>query len=180
MLQRHLGATGAALQDLGRGEDRRSVMPDRARKSYGEERTFERDLHDGDEIRRVIAAQAESLAHRLRKAGRTARTVTLKLKLTRALTPGKYPVLTRSATLPAASDDGKRIGDAALDLWRSSHEGRSVRLIGVSVSRIDEPSTPQLPLFEAPSRRRDAPLNQAIDQLADRFGTGIVKRGPPE
>lgn len=179
MLQRRLGSSGSALQDLGRGEDTRRVNPDRARKLYGEERTFERDLRDGDEIRGVLAEQAESLARRLRKEGRTARTVTLKLKLARALAPGKYPVLTRSATLPAAVDDGKRIRDAALELWRTSHEKRRVRLIGIAVSSIDEPAAPQLSLFESRNRQRETSLNQAVDRLADRFGAGIIKRGPP-
>jgi len=179
LLQRRLGRSAPFWQELARGHDSRTVHADRLRKSYGEEQTFERDRRDGEEVRQLLREHAESVARRLRRDGRAARTVVLKMKLTRSIGPGKYPVLTRSITFPAPTDDGKRIGDAAVELWAGAHGGRSVRLLGVSVSGIDEVDRGQMPLFEARERRREAALNQALDRLSARFGSEVVRRGVP-
>lgn len=177
VLQRHLGSAGPFLWQLAHGRDSGVVDPDRARKSYGEEQTFEHDLRDGDKLRRAIAAQAESVAHRLRADGCRSRTVTLKIKLARRIGPGKYPVLTRRMTLPAAVDDGRTVARAALELWDAIKAGTTVRLIGVSVSGIEKSQPAQLTLFDAPRARRQAALNRALDALSARFGDDAVTRG---
>ncbi len=174
-LERRFGSLGVALRELAHGRDGRVVDPERQRKSYGEEQTFDRDLRDGAAIRRMIGAHAESVARRLRADGCRGRTVTLKLKLAQRIGPGKYPVLTRRLTLPAPVDDGKSISEAALALWSAVQAGKTVRLIGVSVSGIDgEPG--QLPLFPSTELRRRSALNRAVDQLAERFGDDVVTR----
>jgi len=176
-LLRRIGRSGLFWQDLARGRDPRSVVAGRSRKSYGEERTFEHDLRHGDDALRVLAEQAESVARRLRRDRRAARTVTLKMKLTKRTARGKYPVLTRSASFPVAVDDGKQIAEAVIDLWSASHAGRSVRLLGVAASAIEDVDRNQLPLFEARQQRQQRALNQAVDRLNARFGSGVVKRG---
>jgi DNA polymerase-4 len=178
-LRRRLGRSAEFWQALARGDDRRIVVAGRSRKSYGEERTFEHDLKDGDEVRRVLAEHAEAVARRLRRDRRAARTVTLKMKLAQRTAPGKYPVLTRSVTFAMPVDDGKRLAEAIIELWASSHSGRSVRLLGVSASGIDDIDTDQLMLFDSGERRREKALNRAVDLLTARFGSGVVKRGAP-
>lgn len=178
LLEQRLGTTGAALWELAHGRDGRIVDADRRRKSYGEEQTFDRDLRDGQRIRRTITEHAESVARRLRADGRRGRAVTLKLKLAQRLAPGKYPVLTRRFTLPAPTDDGKAIAEAALALWDAVRGGKTVRLIGVAVSGIEDEPT-QLQLFGAGASRRRA-LNQAVDRLLARYGRPVVTRGSQE
>jgi len=174
-LERRLGSMGPALWRMAKGLDERQVDPERERKSYGEEQTFARDLRDGPEVRRTIAMQADDVARRLRQESRRGRTITLKMKLTERLAPGKYRVLTRRSTLAAPTDDGKTIADAAVALWEASCGGISIRLIGVAVSNVEKVET-QLGLFEeAPQRQRA--LNRALDALAARFGEGAVARG---
>jgi DNA polymerase-4 len=177
ILQRRLGHAGVFLWELAHGHDPGVVEPDRERKSYGEEQTFDRDRRDGEEIRRTIAAQAESVAHRLRADARRGRTVTLKLKLAERIGPGKYPVLTRRLTLPAAVNDGKAIASAALTLWDAVKAGKTIRLIGVAVSSIEKADPAQLPLFGSTQSRRQAALNQAVDTITARFGHDVVTRG---
>ncbi len=174
-LQRRLGASGAALCVLARGGDTGTVEPDRQRKSYGEEQTFERDQRDGDVLRQTILMQAEAVARRLRADGCRGRTVTLKLKLAQRIGPGKYPVLTRRLTLPTPTDDGRTITNAALELWDAVRRGKTVRLIGVAVSGIDT-GPAQLTLFRGADGRRTA-LNQALDTLVARFGHDAIVRG---
>jgi len=178
-LERRFGKFGAVLSPLAHGHDDRIVHAGRQRKSYGEEQTFDRDLRDGEPLRRTITAHAEAVARRLRADGCRGRTVTLKLKLAQRIGPGKYPVMTRRVTLPAPVDDGKSIADAALALWHTVQPGRTVRLIGVSVSGIEGDSG-QLPLFGVREVQRRAALNAAVDQLAARFGRNVVSRGGVE
>jgi len=175
-LDRDLGHLGAALWALAHGHDRGAVDPDRQRKSYGEEETFERDLRDGPIVRRTIAAHAEAVAARLRAGSCRGRTVTLKVKLAQRLAPGKYPVLTRRLTLPLPTDDGTTIADAALQLWHTMRSGLLVRLIGVAVSSIEHTGPAQLALFTPIDARRNA-LNLALDKLTARFGGAVVTRG---
>lgn len=177
VLRRQLGDFGATLRELAHGRDSRIVDPQRQRKSYGEECTFEHDLRDGEPIRRTIVAHAEAVARRLRADGCRGRTVTLKLKRTQRIGPGKYPVLTRRLTLPAPADDGRSIARAALALWDAVHAGKTVRLIGVSVSGIERTDQAQLPLFLSQDSQRRSALNQAVDRLAARFGDDAVIRG---
>ena len=176
-LERRLGVMGTALWHLANGHDARHVNPDRQRKSVGEECTFERDLRDGPEVRRVIIEHAEAVARRLRAEDSCARTVALKIKLARRIGPGKYPILTRRVTLPTPVSDGKSIARAALQLWDSIRNGLTVRLVGVSVSQIDAHEPTQLGLFTTGEAHRQAALERAADALNARFGPRAVVRG---
>lgn len=177
LLKQRFGVNGTVLWHLAHGLDKRTVDPDRQAKSYGEEQTFDRDLGDGPIIRATILEQAESIARRLRADGCAGRTITLKLKLAQRIGPGRYPVLTRRTTLTAPVQDGKPISDAALELWQSIQAGRTVRLIGVSVSGIENSQPAQLALFSGKGHQRRAALNEALDRLTARFGTEVVARG---
>ncbi|MBI1816998.1 MAG: DNA polymerase IV [Deltaproteobacteria bacterium] len=179
VLQRVLGDHGVALWELANGRDARSVDPDRERKSYGEENTFERDMRDGDEVRRSIIAHAEAIAQRLRHDGCAGLTVTLKVKLAQRLAPGRYPLLTRRTTLAAPTDDGKLISDTALRLWREWALRPRIRLVGVSMSGIKPASSLQLSLFDnaSTSTHKRRALNRAVDAIAARFGDETISRG---
>ncbi|MGH7896848.1 MAG: DNA polymerase IV [Candidatus Binatia bacterium] len=172
-----VGSQASALRALALGQDVRSVEPDRARKSYGEENTFGRDMRDGDELRRTIVAHAEAVAARLRADSRLARTVVLKLKLAGRIGPGRYPLLSRRRTLGGPTDDGTTIARAALSLWDELATGKVIRLIGVSVASIQEVSSEQLSLLAWRDGERRAALNRALDAIAAKFGREALRRG---
>jgi DNA polymerase-4 len=182
-LRSRLGSAGLQLHELALGHDARPVDGDWARKSYGEESTFERDLEiDSLELARVLIAHSDALGRRLRAGRVRARTVTLKLKLARALGQGRYPIVTRSQSLPAPIDDGAEIARTARAMLSRVRERERVRLAGVQVHNLvpDMNQTePQLALFGATiarEARRDR-LNRALDQVVARFGETAVTRG---
>jgi DNA polymerase IV len=182
-LRAMFGAMGPHLHELALGRDPRPVVGDYERKSYGEESTFEHDLAlDSIELARVLIAHADALGRRLRADRVRARTVTLKLKLARPLGQGRYPILTRSQSLEAPTDDGAEISRVARAMLARVRERERVRvrLAGVQVHNlVRDAETAQLALFgvaPAHDARRDR-LNRALDKVAERFGEEAVTRG---
>jgi DNA polymerase-4 len=180
-----LGDRAAGLQRLARGEDDRSVEASLAPKSIGEENTFERDVRDRAVVTAALTSHAEAVARRLRNEGLRGRTVTLKIKLGKARgfrtsrTAGDvrepiYPLLTRSKTLGEATSDGAVIRDVAIGLWDAARIGEAVRLLGVSVTNLEERGAEQLDLFSR--TRGEDKLGPALDAITARFGKGAIRR----
>ena len=173
-----VGQTAAEhLVRLARGQDARLVEPDLAAKSYGEEGTFGRDTAEDRVVREAIIGHADAVARRLRRDRVRGRVVVLKLKLAERRGPGKFRLLTRRATLPEPTDDGKTISDAALRLWEHHRPRLPVRLVGVSAAGIVGDAPEQLALFAAGAHLRRAALNRALDAIVARFGLESIGRG---
>jgi DNA polymerase-4 len=170
--------------ELARGIDERPVVVDRAPKSIGEESTFERDVSERDVVVQAVVAHSEEVARRLRRAGYSASSVTLKMKLAQARAPrdgsGRvgasrepdYPLLTRQRRLFAPSSDGQLIVRTATELWDEAQLSQAVRLIGVSASALSPRENEQLELF-APRRPQVGPT---LDAIRERFGREVIGR----
>jgi DNA polymerase-4 len=179
LLRQALGLFGPEVARLARGEDAREVTPSREPKSYGEENTFAEDVRDRARLERAIRSHAEAVARRLRHDGLVARGVQLKLKLARPLGGGRYPLLTRAATFPATTSDGKALADAACALLASAPGGEPIRLVGVAATRLAPARDDQLELFGGGDPARRQRLNQALDAIRERFGATALVRGAP-
>lgn len=172
MLRRVLGDLGAHLFKLAHGIDPRPVVPDRQAKSIGQERTFDQDLPDPDQLRPILRAQADQVAYRLRKHRLLARGITVKIRF------GDFQTITRSAALDRPSDLTDDVRRAAVDLFHrwASARFQPVRLIGVAATGLtDQPA--QMDLFADADRQRHASLDKALDRITDRFGRDAVSRG---
>ncbi len=177
VLGRDLGASTAAhLLGLARGHDPRPVVPDSETKSISAEETFTVDLHTLDEVTAILRRQADRVGARLRRVGLAGRTVTVKIRY------GDFSTITRSETLPVATDVGNRIFEVARTLaHRALDRGRGVRLLGVGVSSLVAGGEPvQLSVDDDTRHHR---IDVAVDALRDRFGPGVVgpgsRGGPP-
>jgi DNA polymerase-4 len=145
-LVRHFGKVGHFYYLIARAEDNRIVEPNRIRKSIGAETSFTKDLDDPQVMLLELETIAQTLQHRLESYQALGRTVTLKIKFT------DYERITRSKTVIAAVGKAETITQVAKELLASvSLEGRSVRLLGISLSNLDctqELKPVQLCLFE--------------------------------
>jgi DNA polymerase-4 len=179
-IERVLGDWGLEIARLARGEDVRETEPYRDARSYSEENTFASDVSDRQLLEATILTHAESVARRLRRDEVHARTVVLKWRPGRRRKQGPrgYALFTRRTTLPEATNDGDRIAREAWKLLDKGALDEPVRLVGVGVANLEPIAETQLGLFGAPKQvQRRAKLNEALDQIADRFGGAAVKRG---
>jgi DNA polymerase IV len=178
------GRRAAEFQARARGIDPSPVCSDREAKSVGEENTFEHDVSDFLSIQQALTTHSETVAQRLRAARLQARTITLKVKLSRASgrKQGRrpeesepiYPLYSRSLTLEQPSNDGATLRRCAVELWERLGLTQPVRLVGVSASNLVAASAPrQLSLFDTPKRDE---VGSTMDAIVAKFGEGAIRR----
>jgi DNA polymerase-4 len=86
-----------------------------------------------------------------------------------------FTTLSRQATLAEPTDSGPVIYAQVLALFGATWDRRrSVRLVGVSTSNLEQPAR-QLRLFEQETNRQ-AQLNTALDRIRGRFGDASIQR----
>jgi DNA polymerase-4 len=120
--------TGPWLRALGTGEDASPVTDEpRVPRGIGRERTFQRDLTDPDEIRGELTALAGKLVEDVRRDGRPAVRVVVKVRFAPFFTS------THGEKLPEPSAGPAEIEAAALRALERFELDRPVRLLGVRV-----------------------------------------------
>lgn len=123
-------AHGAGVHQMSTGLDDRPVVADQDAKSVSVEDTFEVDLADRDRVLREVDVLAARCVRRLRAAGRSGRTVVLKVRRF------DFSTLTRSETLRGPTDEEAVIVETARRLASQVDITGGVRLLGVGVSQL--------------------------------------------
>ncbi|MDH4321604.1 MAG: DNA polymerase IV [Desulfobulbaceae bacterium] len=172
LLETRFGKHGARMQLAALGIDSRPVEATRAIQSIGQEETFAVDLTDHAALQRELLAMAVKVGRRLRDHALRGRTITVKVKYY------DFQQITRSLTLPAATDDQQTIYRTACGLLAKTDAGaKPIRLLGITVANLSLQHEPyQQTLLPGDNRQREK-LNQAIDHLADRFDHDVIKPG---
>lgn len=170
-LVRGLGdATGHHLHELSWGRDPRSVEREVREKSVGSDETFEADIDDAAEIHRRLLGLSERTVARMRAAGLTGRTVTLKVRFS------DFTTITRAKTLREPTDSGRAVHTAAVALFDALGLQRArIRLVGVRMTGlVDVAEAPIQGVIGEPEHGwRDA--DKAVDRARSRFGSGAVR-----
>lgn len=172
ILEKKLGSSAALFLNLAQGIDDRKVEPDRARKSMGKEITFDQDVNDPEYLGTVILDFAGQLARHLRRLNLQARTVTVKVKYQ------NFQTITRTKALPEPTNAELAFNQAAQELLsRLNLTNVQVRLVGLSLGNLcPKDAFEQGLLFDQPARLENQQLEQALDQIRDRFGEKIITR----
>ncbi|WP_372341882.1 DNA polymerase IV [Nocardia sp. CC227C] len=126
------GSVGAALHRLARGIDDRPVAERAEAKQISAETTYESDIVNLAQLRPAIEAMAAAAYRRLTADGRAARTVVLKLR------KSDMSIVTRSATLPYATEDLATLTAAAKRSALDPAELGPIRLVGVGFAGLSE------------------------------------------
>jgi DNA polymerase-4 len=167
-----MGLHARVYWELAHGIDNRVVEVDRQRKSVGREITFQQDIEDTTELETVLLDLAGQVSRRLRREQLTARTFNLKLRYS------NFKTLTRRKTLPFASSNEDIIYQAAHDLFKKVfYSGACIRLLGLYAGSLEDAAkVMQGDLFASVQDKRIETLDQALDQIRDRFGDKIITR----
>jgi len=165
-------AVGRHLHALAHNRDPRPVVVGRRRGSIGSQRALGRGKRSADEIDAYAAGLVDRVTRRMRAAGRTGRTVVLRLRF------DDFTRASRSHTLPRPTSHTPTVLRAVRILLAEAMpmiQQRGLTLIGVSVMNLDSDAAIQLELpFEQDSGTE---LDAALDRVRHRFGSGAITRG---
>lgn len=168
-------AMGRQLFALAHNIDRRRVVTGVRRRSVSAQRALGRagNTMSAHEIDAVVVNLVDRITRRMRAAGRTGRTVVLRLRF------DDFGRVTRSHTLPRATASTDAVLGAARELVAAAAPliaERGLTLVGFAVSNIDRDGAAQL---ELPFGRAADPiaLDAAVDEVRQRFGNASVTRG---
>ena len=166
-------SAGRHLHALANLRDRRPVKAQGRRSSFGSQSALGRRRHSFTEIDSRLAALVERTTRRMRNAGRSGRTVVLRLRF------DDYTRATRSHTLPRSTAATGSVLLAARKLLSEAEPAirrKGLTLVGVSVSNLEPPGSGvqlELPIDGS----ADVELDGALDELRGRYGAGSVTRG---
>jgi len=167
-------AMGRQLYALAHNIDRRAVATGVRRRSVGAQRALGRagNTMSASEIDAVVVNLVDRITRRMRAAGRTGRTVVLRLRF------DDFGRATRSHTLARATASTEAVLSAARGLMAEATPliaERGLTLVGFAVSNIDRDGAAQLELpFDAGD---PIALDAAVDEVRQRFGNAAVTRG---
>lgn len=174
-LLRAVGRFGLTLLAFSRGEDDSPVVPYSEAKSISSEETLEENSNDLEFLRRELLHQVERVGRRLREKNLAGSTVTLKMKR------ADFVLITRSLSLPSATDSTNILYEAALRLLKEVELSGKFRLIGMGVSKLVHVAEKQeqFELFQEEGGKKASwkRAERAMDSIGKRFGRDAIKRG---
>ncbi|MEN3112934.1 DNA polymerase IV [Uliginosibacterium paludis] len=137
-LQESFGRSyGAWLADASHGIDTRAVVTASEPKSVSRETTFERDLHaraDRETLSAIFTRLCVRVAEDLVRKRVVGKTIGIKLRYE------DFSTVTRDLTLPEATADATIIRRAAGECLKRVPLEKRLRLLGVRISHLEEPS----------------------------------------
>ena len=125
-----LGNTGLELQRMAAGVDTRPVAPRARAKQVSAEQTLAVDVRTTREVLPHLEKSAQQAHARLRKDGRAAKTITVKIRT------ADFQIHTRSATLAAPTEDLEVMISVARRILPRPEDLGAVRLVGLGLSGL--------------------------------------------
>ena len=170
-MKENFGVYGEILLRHANGIDEMEVKPPGPPKSISRETTLRQDTLDEKLLKATLRHLTEKVGADLRRQGKQARCITLKLRY------ADFETITRSQTqkIPTNIDQvifniGNQLLEKALARRRNP-----VRLIGIGVSNLEEMAS-QMNMLDD-STQRQAYLDRAIDQIRSKYGFASIETG---
>lgn len=166
-LEKLLGKWGYDLWNKAQGTHESTITEYREPKSISKENTFEENVADIEILMSEIVRMTEKVCFELRKEGKVAGCVTIKLRYP------DFETTSRQASIPYTSADDEIIPIAKAIFHQLYKKGKPVRLLGVKLSNFNNDAL-QANLFH--DSQRKSGLYKALDEVKNRFGkTSIVR-----
>ena len=169
-LVRMFGENGRDLARHSKGIDDRPVVTEHETKSISQEITYSRDVRDDAVLQKTLHEMSAEVGKQLRRNNLAGKTIKLKLRWP------DFTTLTRQTTLTNPTDQDDEIERVALELLKAVRKPyQAVRLIGVGVTGLGQPIR-QLGLWDVDSEK-ERKLQEAVDELHEKYGRNVIKRG---
>ena len=165
------GRYAERVQQRAAGIDDRPVVPDTEELQISAEETFDTDIADHAQLHAELTRLADGSAARLRARRLVAACVLIKIRRK------DFTTYTRQRHIEPPTQETRviaRVAAALLDAWLATQPTAALRLLGVGVSQLS-PAL-QLELFGTPESERNQQLDQAVDDIRDRFGRSKLTR----
>ena len=170
-LRPHLGKHGEQLYSYANGIDPTPVQAEQADpKGYSNSITIDHDVTSSTEAKQILLSLCESVAYRLRKDEVYAGVLSVQLK------DCFFRKHSRQSLLEATNHTQDLFTLACQlfeQLW--DHE-TPIRLIGIHVGKLSSGEFTQLNLFDDGEKERNQKLDQALDEIRNKFGSTSVIR----
>ncbi|HOC45354.1 MAG: DNA polymerase IV [Syntrophorhabdaceae bacterium] len=168
LLIKRFGTLGRQLHAAGSGVLKRplEINPGEPR-SIGHSITLSQDIWERDEINACLLRLSEMVGQRARRHGRSGNKIALTIRY------GDFTTFSRQTTLPLPTNDTGDIYKAAIAVLDKVRLQKSIRLLGVTLSGIDQ-NGHQMALFDENERQKKKALFQAVDKLNERFGQKTI------
>lgn len=168
VFEKNFGKWGESLWRKSHGLEHGTIETGWEQKSFSHENTFEEDMTDLEFLHSELVRLTEKTAYSLREDDKLTGTVTVKIRYS------DFETTSRQETIDYTSLDDQLIAKAKDLFQKSWQKGRPVRLLGVRFSQLI-PFTMQMNLFQDNAEKLN--LYKAVDDIKDRFGSTMVKKG---
>jgi DNA polymerase-4 len=162
---------GRHVHSLAHNRDPRRVVVGRRRGSIGSQRALGRTPRTPSELDAILVGLVDRVTRRMRAAGRTGRTVVLRLRF------NDFSRVTRSHTMPWSTSATEHVLATGRDLLAAAGPmiaERGITLVGIAVGNLDSGGAVQLTLpFD---RHSNSALDATLDDIKVRFGSDAVTR----
>src|SRR5512139_423703 len=167
---RLFGENGRDLSRHAKGIDDRPVVTEHETKSISQEVAFSKDVRDDKVLEQTLREQSSEVARQLRRNNLAGKTVKLKIRWP------DFTTLTRQTTLNDPTDLEEVIATTAIHLLHAVRKpNQPVRLIGVGVSGLGAPVR-QLGFWDT-NLERERRLQEILDELQEKYGNHVIRRG---
>lgn len=140
--------------------------------SFGKSQILLRDYKEEHEIKAVILEMCEEVARRARDHRKAARTVSLGISYSQDEFGGGFY---RSQTMDEPTNITMDIYGISLKLFHKHYEGKTVRQISISLSKLVDDTETQLNLFDTNGWKKRE-LGYTVDHIRSKFGAGALLR----
>lgn len=148
-------------------EDRTEAV----QKGYGNSTTIPYDIKNSEDAYHTIMGLCESVCTRMRRDEVQALVLSVEIK------DSNFVVRRHQRTLLSPTDVTDECYAIACELFDELWDGSPIRLIGISANKVTDSNVRQLNLFDMESHDKLKSLDQALDSIRDKYGSGAVKRG---
>lgn len=173
MLTAHLKSHGRVIWEYANGIES-TPLDARSKtdhKGIGNSTTLSHDVTDRKEIAGILKILAEKTGERLRETGQLSGMICVEIKYYH------FKSVSHQMQLLTPTDSSNMIFKAAQQLFDELWNEDPVRLLGIRLSKLCSSKQQQLNLFDMENQEKMQKLDQALDQIRNKFGQDAVMRG---